>query len=113
MVGRFVVRIAIAVIAISYATPLLAGDIGDFLASIPQDFHRRNCWPEPFVQADRAEERQPFAVQVAAGWERQNQLSEFHFLPGGKELTEAGRMRVQWIQNEAPGGLPASFRASG
>ena len=42
------------------------------------------------------------AIQNSAGWERQNLLSEFHFLPGGNELTEAGRMRVQWIMNEVP-----------
>ena len=42
------------------------------------------------------------AIQTSAGWERQNLLSDFHFLPGGNELTEAGRMRVQWIMNEAP-----------
>ena len=42
------------------------------------------------------------ASQISAGWERQNLLSEFHFLPGGKELTEDGRMRVQWIMSEAP-----------
>jgi len=46
--------------------------------------------------------RQTMAVQNSAGWERQNLLSEFYFVQGGTELTEAGRMRVQWIMNEAP-----------
>ena len=82
--------------------PLSAGELGDFLSGIVRDTKQRNCWPEPFVYADREACRQTNAVQVSAGWERQNLLSEFHFLPGGNELTEAGRMRVQWIMNEVP-----------
>jgi hypothetical protein len=46
--------------------------------------------------------RQVIAVQINAGWERQNLLSDFHFLPGGCELTEAGRLRVKWILTEVP-----------
>ena len=71
-----------------------------FLPASARDTKQRNCWPEPFVYADRAALRQAMAVQESAGWERQNLLSEFHFLPGGNELNEAGRMRVQWIMNE-------------
>jgi hypothetical protein len=82
--------------------PLSAGELGEFFSSVARDFKRRNCWPEPFVEADRAAVRQVLAVQVSAGWERQNLLSEFHFMPGGNELTEAGRMRVQWILDEVP-----------
>ena len=102
MTGRYIIRLSIAIIALAYATPLLAGDIGDFLSTFPRDFKRRNCWPEPFVYSDRTAVRLSMANQVSAGWERQNLLSEFHFLPGGKELTEDGRMRVQWIMNEVP-----------
>ena len=82
--------------------PAPAGEMGDFLSSIARDTKQRNCWPEPFVHSDQAAYRETVAVQVSAGWERQNLLSEFHFLAGGKELTEAGRMRVQWILNEVP-----------
>ena len=100
MVASRIVRLSILIVALGYAMPLSAGEIGDFLSSIPRDFKRRNCWPEPFVYADRAGVRQTMAIETAAGWERQNQLSDFHFLPGGTELTEAGRMRVQWILDE-------------
>jgi hypothetical protein len=37
------------------------------------------------------------AVQINAGWERQNLLSDFHFTQVNNELTEAGRMRIEWI----------------
>ena len=100
MVGRCIIRLAITIVALGYAMPLSAGELGEFLSGIARDTKRRNCWPEPFVYSDRAAVRQTMAVQVSAGWERQNLLSEFHFLPGGNELTEAGRMRVQWIMNE-------------
>ena len=100
MFGRCIIRFAITVVALGYAIPLSAGELGDFLSSIAQDTTRRNCYPEPFLTADRAMARQPWAVQISAGWERQNLLSECHFLPGGTELTEAGRMRVQWIMSE-------------
>ena len=102
MVGRWIVRLLITITALVYAVSLPAGEIGDFLSSLPRDFKRRNAWPEPFVFADRAAVHQAIASQVAAGWERQNLLSDYHFLPGGKELTEDGRLRVQWIMNEVP-----------
>ena len=102
MVGRCIIRLAITIVALGYAMPLSAGELGEFLSSIARDTKRRNCWPEPFVYADRAAVRQTMAIQVSAGWERQNLLSDFHFLPGGNELTEAGRMRVQWIMDEVP-----------
>jgi hypothetical protein len=102
MVVRAPFRLAILVLAIGYALPVSAGEIGDFLSSEARDTKRRNCWPEPFNHIDRAEYRQVFALQVAAGWERQTMLSDFHFLPGGTELTEAGRIRVNWIISEVP-----------
>ena len=102
MVGRCIIRLTITIVAIGYAMPLSAGVMGEFLANVASDTNRRNCWPEPFIYSDRAAVRQAMAVQVSAGWERQNLLSEFHFLPSQNGLTEAGRMRVQWIINEAP-----------
>jgi len=102
MVGRCIIRLSITIIAIGYAMPASAGELGDFLSSVARDTKRRNCWPEPFIYPDRAAARQAIAVQISAGWERQNLLSEFHFLPGGRELTEAGRMRVKWVMTEAP-----------
>lgn len=94
MASRCIVRLAIIAIALAHAVPLSAGDMGDFLSSIARDSKRRNCWPEPFVYPDRDAIRQTLAVQDNAGWERQNLLSDFHFLSGGTELTEAGRLRA-------------------
>jgi hypothetical protein len=102
MVGRWNIRLSILIVALGYAMPLSAGGpIVDFLASIPQDFKQRNSWPDPYINPARAAVGQTMATQTAAGWERQNLLSDFHFVPGGSELTEAGRLRVQWILDEA------------
>lgn len=102
MVRRCIIRLAITVVVLGAVAPLSADEVGDFLSSIARDYKRRNCWPEPFIYSDRNLVRQTMAIQTSAGWERQNLLSDFHFQPGGNELTEAGRIQVQWIMNEAP-----------
>jgi hypothetical protein len=102
MIARIFVRLTLMIVACIYAMPVSAGEIGEFLSSIARDTKRRNCWPEPFIYADRTQQRQAFAIEVAAGWERQNMLSDFHFVPGGNELTEAGRERVRTIVKESP-----------
>ncbi len=101
MACRLIVRLLIAAAVLEFAAPLFAGELGEFLSSVARDTKRRNCWPEPFIYTDRQLTRQALAIQVSAGWERQNLLSEFHFTPDGQQLTEAGRMRAQWIMNEA------------
>ena len=102
MVCRLSLRVLIAAVVLQFvASALFAGELGEFLSSVARNTKRRNCWPEPFIYADREATRQVNAIQEAAGWERQNLLSDFHFVSGGMELTEAGRMRVLWIVNEA------------
>ena len=99
---RTIIRLLVAAVVFEFCAPLFAGELGEFLSSVARDTKRRNCWPEPFIYPDRQQVRQVFAIEECAGWERQNLLSEFHFVPGGTELTEAGRMRLQWIITESP-----------
>ena len=98
---RLIIRLLIVAAVLEFAAPLCAGELGEFLSDVARDTKRRNCWPEPFIYTDRQLARQALAIQVCAGWERQNLLSEFHFTPDGRQLTEAGQMRAQWIMNEA------------
>jgi hypothetical protein len=99
---RLRLRILVVALVVQFATPpIFAGELGEFLSSVARDTKRRNCWPEPFVYSDREMTRQINSIQINAGWERQNLLSDFHFTSSGTELTEAGRMRVLWIVNEA------------
>ena len=102
MTTRWIIRLGIVLVALGYGVPVSAGALGEFLSGMARDTKRRNCWPDPFIVPDRHLQQTPFAAQVNAGWERQNLLSEFHFTPGGAQLTEAGQLRVQWIMTEAP-----------
>jgi hypothetical protein len=96
------IRIVLALsmlLAIAGATlPSLADDC----LGICRDFKRRNCWPEPFVAPDRQAVREPMAIMIAHGWERQNMLHEQYFEDGKSTLNEAGRLKIRWILNEAP-----------
>lgn len=67
-----------------------------------RDYHRNKNWPQPFVQTDRVATLQPFAVMTNNGWERQNLMGSHHFTPDNQELTEAGKLKVQWILTQAP-----------
>jgi hypothetical protein len=99
-----VLRVAVVVlIGVAYAAPSQADWlIDDFFFSVVRDVKRRQCWPKPFVCEDQASVHAPFVVMVANGWQRQNTLGDFHFDPQSGELTEAGRLKVQWIVQEAP-----------
>jgi hypothetical protein len=82
--------------------PLWADPITDFCHSVVQDVKRRNCWPKPFMYSDRQAAREPFALMVNNGWQRQNVLMDIHFESGGTQLSEAGRRKVLDILNVAP-----------
>ncbi len=102
-----------ALLALCYAAPANADWLKDFFTSVADDTRyfsytvvrdtkRRNCWPKPFVSADRRAVRAPFLAMVSNGWERQNMLGDHHFGEDGAQLTEAGLLKVRWILVEAP-----------
>lgn len=68
-----------------------------FFHSVCRDAKRNNCWPEPFVYADRMAVRAPFNRMVEKGWERQNTLGDQDFVPETGQLTLAGQSRVRNI----------------
>jgi hypothetical protein len=39
---------------------------------------------------------------VHNGWRRQNLLGKYHFNENGDKLSEAGRLKVDWIMTQAP-----------
>lgn len=77
-------------------------DHSGVVGSIVRDFERRNCWPEPFVCPDRQAVRDPMAIMVARGWERQNMLAEQYFEENRADLNEAGKIKIRWIVTEPP-----------
>ena len=66
------------------------------------DALRMNCWPEPFVHADRETVRTPLIAMTAAGWRTQNTLSDHLFDANSQFLTQAGKLKVHWIVSQAP-----------
>jgi hypothetical protein len=98
MAIRFVLLSAFTCLSIVFAVPAR----GDFLGSIPRDIKRRQCWPKPFVCADRQTVGAPFAVMITNGWQRQNTLGDSYFEEATGQLTEAGQLKVRWIVTEAP-----------
>jgi len=78
--------------------PLVAGPWHDF----HYNFHLNNCWPLPYVYADRAHVRDTMESQVANGWRRQHLLGDHYFNSETSELTEAGQIKVRWILTQAP-----------
>jgi hypothetical protein len=102
MPARLLSVVGMALIALGFASQVSAEILCEACNSIARDVKRRQCWPEPFVEADRATVRSPFVTQVANGWRRQNMLGEFHFEAGSGQLTEAGRLKVRWILTAGP-----------
>ncbi len=91
-----------ALAAVMLATSARAGWFSDFCHSCNDDIQRRNCWPEPYLSADREAAQAPFCAMIAKGWERQNMLVDQHFEEGNTRLNEAGRLKVRWILFQAP-----------
>jgi hypothetical protein len=102
MPARSLWTVGFVLIALGFAAQVSAGVLCDAVNSVACDVKRRQCWPEPFVHADRAAVRAPFCVMVSNGWRRQNLLGEFHFEPSTGQLTEAGRVKVRWILTVCP-----------
>jgi len=65
-------------------------------------FRRNNCWPQPFVIADRIAVRTPYAIEVNKGWCIQNTMHDEHFDSETGMLNEAGELRVRDILTENP-----------
>ena len=85
----------------SISTPASAG-WGEFCHGVKVDWHRNNCWPEPFVHADRQAARAPFGVMISNGWQRELTLASYHFDPITNQLNSAGDAKLVWILTQAP-----------
>lgn len=66
------------------------------------DWHRNNCWPQPFREIDRETVCTVLATQIGTGWKRQNTLSDVYFDHDTQLLNEAGRRKVWAILASTP-----------
>lgn len=92
----------ITLATLACALPADADWLGEFMHSVARDTKRRNCWPKPFVAADRQAVRSPFATMVSNGWRSQNMVGDHHFIENTGRLTNAGKLKIEWILTEAP-----------
>jgi len=67
-----------------------------------RDYHRNQCWPEPFIAGDRQAVKVPFEIMADNAWQRQLLLSDYHFIDGTTELNDAGKHKLLWIVMRAP-----------
>lgn len=85
--------------------PARAGEFKENWQAFWQRFHkdhRRNqCWPEPFIAADRASAREPWEVMKHNGWRLENTLSHQLFTEEN-QLTPAGVQKLRHICFETP-----------
>ena len=98
---RSMLAIIVAVSLANVVTPAHA-DWERFWHGMKVDWHRMNCWPEPFNHVDRQATWAPFAVMINNGWRRQTTLGQYHFNTETHELNEAGLLKLQWILTRVP-----------
>jgi hypothetical protein len=102
---RSVLALVVIVTSFACAGPAQAQECwrwDAFWYSVARDWKRNNCWPEPFVRADRHSVRVPFVTMVDNGWRRQNLLADHHFEEEAPMLNEAGQIKARWIVTQAP-----------
>jgi len=87
------------------AAPAQAQTMGEkwdsFWHRVHVDWHRNNAWPEPFITADRAAQREPFCIMTDNGWKMQNTVGSYLF-DDNQQLNKAGELHVRWIVTQAP-----------
>ena len=59
-------------------------------------------WPAQYVPAARRSVYSAYAAMTNNGWRRQNLLGGYHFDPETNELTQAGKLKVNWILTQTP-----------
>ncbi len=94
--------LALAVAASLAATNPAHAEGDGFWDRFHLDFHRMNCWPEPFLHADRVATQTPLIAMTDAGWQLQNTLGDHFFDPQTQLLTQAGQLKLRWIATQTP-----------
>jgi hypothetical protein len=59
-------------------------------------------WPRQYINPARRGICQATELMTRNGWRRQNLLGKYHFDESGEKLSEAGRLKVDWILTQAP-----------
>ena len=92
----------IASLCFASACPLAQAGWAEFWHRTGVDFHRNNCWPQPFQTQDRELVRGPLIAMTAAGWRQNNTLSDHFFSEDDQSINQAGEIKIRWIVTQAP-----------
>ncbi len=65
-------------------------------------YHANVHWPKIYIPPARSAVCQTYNAMVNNGWRRQNLLGDYHFNKETHELTNAGKLKVNWILSQAP-----------
>lgn len=65
-------------------------------------YRQEAIWPSQYVQQPRQSICTTFELMAHNGWRRQNLLGHHHFKPESTELSEAGKLKAQWILTQTP-----------
>ena len=95
--------LAVLVAASSFAS---AQQCGCYEQSYGMDYRARYDanvhWPRIYIPPARSAVCQTYNAMINNGWRRQNLLGNYHFKQDTNELTDAGKLKVNWILSQAP-----------
>lgn len=109
-------RVRVSLLAITLGTATLGtvhAGWHEFWDRVHLDFHRNNCWMEPFASVDRRAVRAPFETMNQNGWRTQNTLGYDYFHPETQALTEAGEQKLHMIMSNTPEEFRTVYVAQG
>lgn len=65
-------------------------------------YHSNVHWPKIYIPPARRSVCATYSAMINNGWRRQNLLGDYHFNKETHELTNAGKLKVNWILSQAP-----------
>jgi hypothetical protein len=71
-------------------------------AAYHDSYYDSSIWPRQYMAPARRGLCQAFDTMISNGWRRNNLLTKYDFAPEGEGLSEAGRLRLEWILTNAP-----------
>lgn len=66
------------------------------------EYYASHYWPYPYICEDRRYVNSLSQSQINNGWMTETTLYSYHFNEETNELTDAGRLHLQWILQDAP-----------
>jgi hypothetical protein len=102
---HIMLRVRVSLLAISLGVASVGSAHAgwhEFWDRVHLDFHRNNCWSEPFSSIDRRAACVPFATMVQNGWRSQNTLGHHYFNPESNTLNDAGERKLHLILTTSP-----------